>query len=725
MQSNHHSTSPLPFSPGATSISYTFNDTNTNNNNNFINASTVNMYTDPGTRLQHNGQGVPVGESEMSKNESSSVKGKENASAAVNNKSRRGSGSERIMNDQPGEGAAALLLGFSNSTTTDKDSRVAGATTSTAKWREWRKSVGQERDSRVDFPSEMLPKEKKHITLTHAEGYFHFLRYFINHPKFDNELRKKIHQDGNFYLEYDENLGNSFVLILRELHDELSREGRRIFDEYITDQFKEAGFKYKKSPQGAVTASECRNIIGSDASKLASKKDPLFMLRFTYQHVHTAGSENHLFYTQSLIPGIMGFMKEKYPLFNFLDKVPNLSKGGESRKKTVLHNIIKIASSGSTSIRKSFQECEMRNFHMSVRISRSSVTAGEVLLPIDLSQDGKNTGAKKGPYLVVDKSMFQGAGIVGDDGDWTKPEVSVRMRKYIECDEITRAAYRFAKVVLAESVNADLAMEVFKKAMNELSDLVGPAQSGSGGMFVYSPHQDNPRLHDAPQQSHPINHDLNNSNVNQRQLQYVSQQNQQMNPDTSTMGLQQSQQMNHNLNNINVNQHQQQCVPQQFQQMNHDTSLLQQSSQFVHPQEPNQHKPVSYNQHQGLPDHHQQQDIGQGQLNIYEDDIEDIIEEGMTKDRSDVCGINGGGRRSVLEKISGPLPSITKDQQKKTKPARRKNRSNHDKENVGAKKTNKRSSMAGGENEDRDVLREAQFELDTSKVSNVTCLFWY
>ena len=446
---------------------------------------------------------------------------------------------------------------------------------------------------KVDFPSGLIPYHRSHIDEAHAKTYFKYYKHFTSHPDFDNDFRKQHHEHG-IHVEYDKKYGKNFVTILKKLHQLIFNQGKIIFDNYVTDQFKAAGFKMKNSSQAASTAKDCKAIIGSEAAKLASKDDPLFMLRLTYEHVHNAGNENSSFYTQSLMPEIMLYMSEKYPMFTFEERVPNPKERG-SRKKKILHNIIKIASSGTAQIRKSFQDAEMKHLHMSVRTCTKQAP-GDYLVPVDLSPDSDGWGESAGTtraYIAVKKCNFP------DIRDWSATGVHEHIKKYIEADKTTRAAYRFARTILSNGKTEQDGVESFRNTMRTLSGLIGPAESGSAGVITYSPSHGTRQQNVINQQSQQMNHDPNNSNVNQhqggalQQQNMFNQQNQQMNHDPNnsnsqhqqqyctTQGQhyainQQSQQMNNDPNNYNVNQHQggalqpQYMFNQQNQQMNHD-----------------------------------------------------------------------------------------------------------------------------------------------------------
>ena len=311
----------------------------------------------------------------------------------------------------------------------------------------------------------------------------------------------------------------------------------------------------KNSSQAASTAKDCKAIIGSEAAKLASKDDPLFMLRLTYEHVHNAGNENSSFYTQSLMPEIMLYMSEKYPMFTFEERVPNPKERG-SRKKKILHNIIKIASSGTAQIRKSFQDAEMKHLHMSVRTCTKQAP-GDYLVPVDLSPDSDGWGESAGTtraYIAVKKCNFP------DIRDWSATGVHEHIKKYIEADKTTRAAYRFARTILSNGKTEQDGVESFRNTMRTLSGLIGPAESGSAGATTYSPSHGTRQQNVINQQSQQMNHDPNNSNVNQHQGGALQPQ---------YMFNQQNQQMNHDPNNSNVVNQLQGGVLQNFNQNQH------------------------------------------------------------------------------------------------------------------------------------------------------------
>jgi len=407
---------------------------------------------------------------------------------------------------------------------------------------------------KVDFPSGLIPYHRSHINEAHAKTYFKYYKHFTSHPDFDNDFRKQHHEHG-IHVEYDKKYGKNFVTILKKLHQLIFNQGKIIFDNYVTDQFKAAGFKMKNSSQAASTAKDCKAIIGSEAAKLASKDDPLFMLRLTYEHVHNAGNENSSFYTQSLMPEIMLYMSEKYPMFTFEERVPNPKERG-SRKKKILHNIIKIASSGTAQIRKSFQDAEMRHLHMSVRTCTKQAP-GDYLVPVDLSPDSDGWGESAGTtraYIAVKKCNFP------DIRDWSATGVHEHIQKYIEADKTTRAAYRFARTILSNGKTEQDGVESFRNTMRTLSGLIGPAESGSTGATTYSPSHGTRQQNVINQQSQQMNHDPNNSNVNQHQGGALQPQ---------YMFNQQNQQMNHDPNNSNVVNQLQGGVLQNFNQNQH------------------------------------------------------------------------------------------------------------------------------------------------------------
>ena len=417
---------------------------------------------------------------------------------------------------------------------------------------------------KVDFPSGLIPYHRSHINQAHAKTYFEYYEHFMSHPEFDNNFRKQHQQHGN-HVEYDEKYGKSFVTILQELHERIFGQGKIIFDNYVTNQFKAAGFKMKNSSQAASTAKDCKAILGSEAAKLASKDDPLFMLRLTYEHVHNSGNENSSFYTQSLIPEIMHYMSAKYPMFTFEERVPNLKEGG-SRKKKILHNIIKIASSGTAQIRKSFQDAEMKHLHMSVRTSHHCAP-GDYLVRVDLSPDSDGRGESAGTagttrtYIAVKKCNHP------DIRDWEGKGVDERILSHIIADEPTRAAYRFARTILSNGKTEQDGVESFRNTMKKLSGLIGPAESGSAGTTTsYSPPHGTRQQNVINQQGQQMNIDPNNYNANQHQGGVLQQQN--MLPHgTRQQNVinQQSQQMNNDPSNYNANQHQGGVLQQQNQ----------------------------------------------------------------------------------------------------------------------------------------------------------------
>ena len=336
----------------------------------------------------------------------------------------------------------------------------------------------------VIIPHDMLPKTKKEITVVHASKWIRYLPFFLPSP---NDASRSMGLDGCTLppsMEYT----NRFKEILEALFEYIKNCGMDAFKQFIVDRFGEEGFKV--NGQGPKNFSQCLSIMRNDAVKEMCKKvDPLFFSKTLFEIVE---GERYKSFKLGALPLKLRMSGSEYTFpFTFGtsdgDNTVGAADGfhSKSRKKTMIHNIIQVGTSGLSDVRRIVRDTQLESLSMYARAGKAQKIPDECwivdftfdLVPLDTGCEKKS--GQKYPLKLVVKKCWVGHTTTGKEPEPKELFSLIKQRR----NDVTRYAHHLALSAVKENIKLSDAVGELHKAYASFS---GKAQ-GSFGPSVSSP----------------------------------------------------------------------------------------------------------------------------------------------------------------------------------------------------------------------------------------------
>ena len=260
--------------------------------------------------------------------------------------------------------------------------------------------VAVDRGGCVIIQHEMIPKMKKEITSEHASKWIRYLPFFL--PS-STGSRRSIGLDGGTVPPSTDNV-EKFRVILGTLFEYIKTSGMDAFKEFIVDRFGEEGFKV--NGQGPTNFHQCLSIMKNQAVReLCKKVDPLFFCKTLFEIVE--GERYESFKLGGLPLKLKEYgAKYEFPFTFFTSGGDNTVCAADgyhsvNRKKTMIHNIIQVGTSGLSDVRRIVRATQLESLSMYAREGKAKKLPDDCWI-VDFTFDlvPLDTGCEK----KVDKS---------------------------------------------------------------------------------------------------------------------------------------------------------------------------------------------------------------------------------------------------------------------------------------------------------------------------------